>query len=347
MTELRIERIAKAYGGVAALRDVSLDVPAGGITVLMGPSGCGKSTLLKVVAGLVTADGGDVRIGGRPVLALPPERRGAVLMGQEAMLFTHLSVIGNVGFGLRMRGKDRGTVADRSAEMLRLVRLDGYGQRRVDALSGGEAQRVALARALVTQPAVLLLDEPLSALDPTLREEMRGLVRDVLRATATTALFVTHDRDEAFALADRLAIMSDGRILQEGDPRTLYEQPASPAAAGFFGPTNVLVGAVSGTRLRCDLGEVVVGPGPDGPATFVIRPEAVRLADAADPSALSGVVQTADYRGTHLVLTVAIGAGTLIAAVDPIAARGLERGSPVALRLPADRLWRLPAVTGA
>ncbi|MEO7979708.1 MAG: ABC transporter ATP-binding protein, partial [Sporichthyaceae bacterium] len=231
-TGLTLVGLSKCFAGAvtAAVADLSLTLPTGTLTALLGPSGCGKSTTLNLVAGLLDPDAGDVRFDGRSALDVPPERRPVAMVAQKALLFPHLTVADNVGFGLRMRRVPRTERSRRVSEMLALVGLEGFGGRRVHQLSGGQEQRVALARALVTEPRVLLLDEPFSALDTELRAQMRLLVRDLQRRLAVTTLFVTHDLAEAVELADTVALMLGGRLEQHGPTRAFYERPATAGA---------------------------------------------------------------------------------------------------------------------
>ncbi len=347
MSRVSLQHLVRRFPGAQrpAVDDVSLDLAAGSVTAVVGPSGCGKSTLLRLVAGISAPDAGRVMLDGEDVTAVAPERRGAVMMVQQTLLFPHMSVEANVGFGPRMRGLPRGRVAAEVEAMLARVRLAGFADRRPGELSGGQAQRVALARALVVRPRVLLLDEPLSSLDPELRSDLRAEIAALVRETGTTTLFVTHDREEAVAVGDRIALMMDGRILQEGPPEDLFERPASRAAAVFFGASNLVEGRVEEGAFVSPLGRLALSdPGPSGPATLAIRPEAVALAAPAGPNTLEAVVREAAYRGTH-ALVVAEAAGIrLSAAVDAVAGRGLRPGETVHLGLPPDRLWRIPEV---
>ncbi|MGA8209910.1 MAG: ABC transporter ATP-binding protein, partial [Nocardioidaceae bacterium] len=281
--EVTLHGVGKRHGEVVAVDDLSLHVPAGSITALLGPSGCGKSTTLEVVAGLVAADTGDVRLDGVSVLAEPAERRPVSLVFQKPTLFPHLDVDANVGFGLRMAGvageRRRRTVA----EMLDRVRLGGLGSRRVAELSGGQEQRVALARALVTRPRLLLLDEPFSQLDAELRADMRALVRELHEATGVTTLFVTHDQAEAVEVADRIAVMAAGRLLGEGPPELFYTQPPDPAAARFFGFVNEVAGVVAGGRFQADGATLSLATArPDGRAVLMARPDVLWLGPPGD-----------------------------------------------------------------
>jgi len=239
---LTVESLTVRFGSTLAVDDVSLTLGAGQILAVLGPSGCGKSTLLRAVAGLEDVDSGSVAYDGRDVSRTPTHKRGFALMFQDGQLFEHQSVAGNIGYPLRLRREPRAAIAGRVEELLSLVGLEGYADRRPATLSGGERQRVALARALAVRPRLLLLDEPLSSLDRTLRERLAGELRTILVAAGTTALLVTHDHDEAFAVADRMALMRAGRLVQEGTLDDVWSRPVDAEAAQFLGYATVLLG---------------------------------------------------------------------------------------------------------
>jgi putative spermidine/putrescine transport system ATP-binding protein len=259
---LEVRGLRKRYGAQTVVDGVDLDVAAGSFVALLGPSGCGKTTLLRCIAGLVAADAGAIRIDDRDMVGLPPWRRSLGMVFQSYALFPHMSVAANVGFGLRMQGVSRGDAAERIARALQMVRMEGFDGRRPAQLSGGQQQRVALARALVTAPPVLLLDEPLSALDAKLRLAMRSELRELQRGLGITTLFVTHDQDEAMAVADQVAVMDHGRIVQIAGPETVYRRPATPFVAEFIGRINRLDGLADGLAM--------------------VRPEHVRLCPPGD-----------------------------------------------------------------
>ena len=244
MSRLTLDRLGKRYGRALAVDGVSLDIANGEMVVLLGPSGCGKTTTLRMVAGFVPASAGDVRLDGASILGLPPHRRDMGLVFQGYALFPHMTVAGNVAFGLEMRGVAGPARDARVAEMLRLTRIEALAQRLPRQLSGGQQQRVALARALAIRPRVLLLDEPLSNLDAALRAEVGRDIRLLQRASGLTTVMVTHDQDEAMAMADRLVVMQDGRVQQCGTQEDLYERPATPFVAGFIGRSNMVPGTL-------------------------------------------------------------------------------------------------------
>jgi iron(III) transport system ATP-binding protein len=236
-----LQNISKRYGESRAVADLSLDIEQKEFFGLLGPSGCGKTTTLRMIAGLETPDAGTIRFDGRDITELSPERRGFGMVFQNYALFPHLNVFENVAFGLRARKRSKEEIADRVRDALALVQLPGYERRPVTELSGGQQQRVAIARAISIEPALLLFDEPLSNLDVALREETRAELRELVSKLGLTAVYVTHDQEEAFALCDRISVMSEGRVLQTGEPRAIYERPALMRVARFLGRNNLIV----------------------------------------------------------------------------------------------------------
>ncbi|MGI8537008.1 MAG: ABC transporter ATP-binding protein [Mycobacteriales bacterium] len=338
-TPVTIEGLTKSYGGAPVVAALDLAVPAGELVALLGPSGCGKTTTLKVVAGLLDPDAGDVRFGQRSVLPVRAEKRPVAMVFQKPLLFPHMTVAQNVGFGLRVRGVKGAVAARRIADMLELVRLPGYEDRRATELSGGQEQRVSLARALVVEPDVLLLDEPLSQLDAALRVEMRELVRKVQQEVGVTTLFVTHDQQEAVVVADRVALMLDGRLQQYDVPAAFYERPASLQVARFFGAANAFEGVVESGVFTGPLGRVPV-VAPDGPGVLVLRQEAVRLV-GPDGDGVDGIVTRTAYTGTTVRAWADV-AGTEVAlVVDPT--QRLAAGERVRLHLPPEHCTVVPA----
>jgi ABC-type Fe3+/spermidine/putrescine transport system ATPase subunit len=304
-SRLELEGITHRYGSVTALEDVSLSISDGELVTLLGPSGCGKTTLLRIVAGFVRPSEGRLLLQGRDVTRVPPHRRPVNMVFQRAALFPHLDVFENVAFGLRIGGTPKQDVQSRVKEALELVRLEGFGRRRAHELSGGQLQRVALARALVNRPRVLLLDEPLAALDLRIRLEMEAELRRVHRETGATFVYVTHDQGEALALSDRIVVFDHGHVEQVGTPDEIYRRPATPFAARFVGDANVLPVSVverNGTRATVELvGVRLVAPCESGlapgPGWLVVRPEVVRLGAVA-PSGMRGVVRDIAFRGS-------------------------------------------------
>ncbi|HXG75572.1 MAG TPA: ABC transporter ATP-binding protein [Gaiellaceae bacterium] len=297
---IRLDRVGKRFGDVAAVEEASLCVARGEVLALLGPSGCGKTTLLRLVAGFERPDAGTVEVGGRLVAGadawVPPERRRVGMVFQDYALFPHLTVAENVGFGLPRR--ERGA---RVPELLRLVGLDGHARRYPHELSGGEQQRVALARALAPRPELVLLDEPWSNLDGSLREALRAEVADILRPLGVTIVLVTHDREEAFSLADRIALMREGTVVQEGSPEELYFAPRSRWAAEFVGAGNVLSGPVVDGLVRTPVGAFPANGSANGAARVLIRPELIGLEpDPAGPAEVVG----REFRGHDVLYRV-------------------------------------------
>ncbi len=325
MIPVTIQQVVKQFGRVRALDDVSLTIERGELFFLLGPSGCGKTTLLRTIAGFYQPNRGRVRFGERDVTDLAPQRRNTGMVFQNYALWPHMTVEANVAFGLKVRHVARGERRRRVVEALETVRMGAYAKRKPNQLSGGQQQRVALARALVIRPQCLLLDEPLSNLDAKLRLEMRGEIRRLCKEAGLTGIYVTHDQKEALSIADRMAVMFEGRIGQVGSPRELYRNPASAATADFLGETNFLDGRVvsiegeervvetpAGTLLaRVD--DTVTGAGP---CTVSIRPEAIRVqADEAIQNRLEAEVTHSVYLGDTQQLTLAVAGVTLRAAV--------------------------------
>lgn len=344
MTAVTLTALGKTYINAArpALQNLSLNIPSGSLTALLGPSGCGKTTALKIIAGLIAPTSGDVAFNGASVLPHPPELRGAVMVFQNTLLFPHMTVAENVGFGLAMRHLPKAEIAVRVAEMLDLIQLPNLGHRRPSQLSGGQAQRVALARALILCPKVLLLDEPFSNLDASLRTEMRGLIRTLQKATGITTIFVTHDQEEAVVLADQIALILDGQLQQFGPPDAFFKRPDSGTVARFFGGSNFIEGHSLGGIFTSALGTVLLPDGAfEGPATLTIRPENIRLG-AAPINSLSATLIGRIYLGTQTKLMLSVGNQTLEANVYPDDAAALIIGTSLPINLPPQTLWLLP-----
>ena len=302
---VRLEHITKRFGRTVAVDNVSLDVAEGSFTTLLGPSGCGKTTLLRVVAGFYQPDAGEVFLGETRVTAVPPHRRNTAMVFQEYALFPHMTVKENVGYGLRLRRVVGAEVAQRVRQVLALVGLAGQEGKFPHQLSGGQQQRVALARALVVEPEVLLLDEPLSNLDAKLRVRVRTEIRLLQQELGKTAIYVTHDQEEALAISDRIAVMEGGRVQQIGTPLEIYHHPANRFVADFVGLANFVEGERAGPgRVRVGALTFAVPDGAargTGPVTMVLRPEALRLHGARPESGetvLRGRVRTASFLGT-------------------------------------------------
>jgi putative spermidine/putrescine transport system ATP-binding protein len=340
-TDLVLTGLARRFGGTAVLDGVDLTVPAGRCVALLGPSGSGKSTVLRLVAGLDTPDAGRVSAGGRDLGGLPPERRGTAMVGQRPRLFPHLTVLDNVAFPLTVAGRRRREARAAAVEHLDLVGLADLAGRRPATLSGGQEQRVALARALAATPAVLLLDEPFSALDPAVREQMHRLLADLRAAVSPTVLLVTHDRQEAAVVADTVAVLLDGRIAQAGPAEELHTRPATLAVSRFLGGANEVPGRVERGAHVSALGRLALPvPAAEGPGVLVVRQEAVALTGAGDAADATGTVTRVTPRGARWRVEVATAAGPLSAEAGP----GLAPapGAAVGLVLPPGQRWVVP-----
>jgi spermidine/putrescine ABC transporter ATP-binding subunit len=347
---LELAGVTKQFGRVTAVDRLSERFTGGEYFCILGPSGCGKTTLLRLLGGFETPDTGIIRLHGDDVARTPPERRDVNVVFQQYALFPHLNVTDNIAFGLRMKRLPRAELRQRVSEALRLVHLEQEAARLPQQLSGGQQQRVALARALVNRPAVLLLDEPLSALDHALRLRMQEELRRIQRETRVTFLHITHDQSEALSLADRIAVMRHGRFLQVGSPRDVYLRPASRFVASFVGAANLIDAdvdasgwaAVAGDGFRLRLPE---GRFTAGRAVLAIRPEAIQLVPLADthPDALRGNVQHVAFAGADADVTVALANGTLLRArIAPAAAALLSEGGVVRVVIDADGIVVLP-----
>ena len=300
MNSLSLSNLYKTFSQTVALNGVSLEVGSGETLAVLGPSGCGKSTLLNIIAGLEQPDAGKVLWEGKSLAKTPPHRRGFGLMFQDYALFPHRNVFENVAFGLQMQRVPSLVTQERVNEMLALVNLTGFEKRDVNTLSGGEAQRVALARSLAPQPRLLMLDEPLGALDRDLRDRLAAELRIILKKIHQTALYVTHDQEEAFTLADRVIIMNAGRVEQTGTPQEIYSKPGSLFVARFLGLNNLLTGTARptdhGTSIQTAIGTFSLPSTHFGEVTLLIRPERARL-DGSGVLFLSGILRERSFRG--------------------------------------------------
>jgi iron(III) transport system ATP-binding protein len=349
MTPIRIHDVCKAFGPTQALNHVSLEIAAGELFFLLGPSGCGKTTLLRSLAGFVQPDSGEIHFGDRAITHLPPRARGSAMVFQAYALWPHMTVAQNVAYGLWVRGIGRTESARRIDQALKMVRMDGFGERRPNQLSGGQQQRVALARALVIEPKVLLLDEPLSNLDARLRDELREEIRRLHHETGLTMVYVTHDQKEALALADRLAVMDRGRLMQVGAPLDVYNRPVNRFVAGFLGDSNFLPGTVrrrSGADCVVDTAAatlVAAGAGCPAEGSSVvcsIRPQALAVdATGTAPNRITAVVERLAFLGEflHVELT-AVGNTRLEMISLPHTAGGIRPGQTVTLTVPPEQV---------
>jgi putative spermidine/putrescine transport system ATP-binding protein len=335
--EVRLAGLRRQYGSVLALDGLDLTIGPGELVVLLGPSGCGKTTTLRLLAGLEDADDGTITVADKEITRVPANRRDMGMVFQAYSLFPHMTVTQNVAFGLRLRHRGKAEREKRALEMLELVGLSEQADRYAHQISGGQQQRVALARALAIQPQVLLLDEPLSALDAKVRAQLRDEIRRIQLEVGITTLFVTHDQEEALAIADRVGVMKDGRLEQLGPPTEIYSRPATPFVAEFVGLTNRLAGTVSGSTVTVrgrDLPLVDVST-PAGPAIALVRPEAVSVAsdDRAGEGPLTGTVIATTFLGATSRLTVDLGDTRIMAQLPTSEATGLPAGNRVTLTI--------------
>jgi spermidine/putrescine transport system ATP-binding protein len=324
-TAIEAKGVTKQFQGagqdtVRALDNVSVSIRENEFFTLLGPSGCGKTTLLRLIAGFDFPTEGEILLYGENIAPLPPYKRPVNTVFQSYALFPHMTVAQNIGFGLEMLGKPKAEIAARVSEMLKLVRMEELANRRTSQISGGQQQRVALARALAPQPKVLLLDEPLSALDYKLRKDMQIELKRLQHETGITFIFVTHDQEEALTMSDRIAVMSKGKILQVGSPRDIYDRPSDRFVANFIGETNFLEGDVTGTNGGAAavslLGGATISAGlpdglnPSGRVTVVVRPEHADLVTAGDRADLRGRLENVVYFGTDTHFHVMLDGGT-------------------------------------
>ena len=347
MVSLTLQGITRKFGDVTAVDDVSLEIARGEWFFLLGPSGCGKTTLLRLIAGFYAPDAGSILFDGQEVTRRPPHRRNTGMVFQNYALWPHMSVRENVAYGLVLRKLPPPERNGRVDEALGMVRMERYGERSPNQLSGGQQQRVALARALVIRPDVVLLDEPLSNLDARLRLEMRDEIRRIHDETGTTMIYVTHDQKEALSMADRVAVMDSGAVVQTGEPRSIYDRPANAFVADFIGETNFVAGRLTRSDLPLAV-ETAVGTlhstvepaedlSPGDEVVCSVRPEAIRVSgpDAAsgeEENVMAGVVRQTVYLGDHEQYTVRLDDGTPVKLVDHRPGRRLAApGAPIRL----------------
>ena len=333
---IEFDRVTKRFGEFKAVDDLSLGIYRREFHALLGPSGCGKSTLLRMLGGFEEPSEGDVRLDGQSLIGIPPHRRPVNMMFQSYALFPHMDVAGNIAFGLKQDGMAKSERDDRVAEMLKLVKLDGFAARKPQQLSGGQQQRVALARSLAKRPKVLLLDEPLGALDKKLREETQFELMDLQQEMGLTFLIVTHDQEEAMTMADRISVMDQGRIVQVATPEIIYEAPATRYVADFIGSVNILAGTIESsaggtTRIATTSGVIIEAETSGDLATgaeafFAIRPEKMRLSrqKPADVStnALHGEIWDIAYLGDMTLFNVRLESGDIVRAATLNSVRG-------------------------
>lgn len=341
MVSISVRHVTKKFGTSLALNDVSLEIERGELFFLLGPSGCGKTTLLRHIAGFYTPQKGHILFDNEDVTKLPPHKRGSAMMFQSYALWPHLTVGENVAFGLEQRRRPIKEIDQRVDEALALVKMGGLGQRRIQQLSGGQQQRVALARALVVRPSVLMLDEPLSNLDAKLRIEMRSEIRRICKDFGLTGIYVTHDQEEALSMADRMAIMDAGKIVQVGTPMEIYRNPVSRMVAEFIGETNLIEGTVKQASYREGLWDVDTTcgvlrghpgedwiPVPGQPVTLSIRPEALSVMELRDtPNKFFGNILETTYLGDQVQYELSLRDGTPLRVSEMNPAQILQPGT--------------------
>lgn len=334
---IEVRNVSKAFGAgesaVRALDDVDVTIAQNEFFTLLGPSGCGKTTLLRLIAGFEHPSSGTIRLAGDDITLLPPNKRPVNTVFQNYALFPHMTVAGNISFGLEMLDRPANEIAETVDRMLKLVKMEDLRNRKTTEISGGQQQRVALARALAPQPKVLLLDEPLSALDLKLRKEMQRELKRLQSETGITFVFVTHDQEEALTMSDRIAVMQDGKILQVGTPREIYNHPVNRFVADFIGETNFLTGKVESGKVRLSSGEVLAADGAQGLAedrdvTVTVRPEQVRIADLKAANGLAATVSDIVYFGTDSHFHLRLSDGSEVVARLQSQAAGDDALSP-------------------
>ncbi len=347
MFDLRCDRVTKRFGSFTAVNNVSFEIPSGSFFSILRPSGCGKTTLMRMIAGFENPSEGDILIKGRSVLSDPPNKRNVKMVFQHLALFPMMSVGENIAYGLRCRGESKSAIGPKVKSVLERIGLPGVEDKRINQLSGGQKQRIAIARCMVLEPDVLLLDEPLGALDLKLREHMKIELKQLQHQFETTFLYITHDQSEALVMSDNVAVMNAGRFEQIGPPKELYENPVSGFVAGFVGDSNRWTGRiarVSGGIAQVELegGESVLaalgGPAAAGDRVEVfVRPEAISVGGNDQGTMLSGVVDSLLFNGANSRILVRTPAGKLIEVADHGAASGVTQGQPISIGWQGDR----------
>jgi putative spermidine/putrescine transport system ATP-binding protein len=335
-SSVKIENCSKTFAdGTRALQPITLDIAQGETLVLLGPSGCGKTTMLRIIAGLETPDaGGRVLFDGKDVTSVPIEKRNVGMVFQAYALFPNMTVADNIGYGLKIRGMPKKQREARIAELVALTNIGGLENRRIEQLSGGQRQRVALARAVAIRPGILLLDEPLAALDAALRDRLRGELNRFLRALGITAIYVTHDQAEAMELGDRIVVMQKGAVAQIGSPRDIYFNPKTRFVASFIGAANIVEAVVADGHLVLPGGKLAVGPSAGPTAIAVIRPETIHIVDAAN-GMICGTVDSVSFIGDRQRVVIS-GATDGLLNVDVPNAIAVQVGERVGLSIPQD-----------
>jgi putative spermidine/putrescine transport system ATP-binding protein len=349
VTKLELKYLTKHFGNVTAVKGIDLNVEAGSLVALLGPSGCGKTTTLRMIAGLEQPSQGDILFNGESVLTVPTNKRNIGMVFQRYVLFPHMNVEKNIGFGLRMRGLDKAEVAKRVAEVLEIVQLEGLEKRFPSQLSGGQQQRVAIARTVITDPKILLMDEPLSNLDAKLREEMRVFITQLQKQLGITTLFVTHDQMEAIELADQIGLMFDGKLEQFGTPEEVFNRPKNWRIADFMGATNLIQGRLLAKENHESILETPVQTfrvshlalqNVGSQVTATIRPEYIQFIDhPIDNSLVVNILEVIYYGG---MVTYKASSGELMLHIKDLSTRRFAVGDEVNVRLAKEHLWIFP-----
>ncbi len=346
MTQLELTKLVKRFGDVTAVKAISLRVEPGSLVALLGPSGCGKTTTLRMIAGLEQPTEGDILFNDKSVLGIAPEKREIGMVFQRYVLFPHMSVEKNVSFGLRMKGVAKDEIDRRVKEVMKIVQLEGFEKRFPSQLSGGQQQRVAIARTVVTNPQLLLMDEPLSNLDAKLREEMRSFITELQKRLNITTVFVTHDQIEAIELADQIGVIFDGELVQFGTPEEIFNRPANAQVADFMGATNIIKGTLkSKSILETDAGTLSLSQAPSqtegSTVTATIRPEHIDLSkDAPQANALSATITEAIYYGG--IVSYMVESAGLKLNIKDRSTRRFDVGEEVSVHLGQDHIWVFP-----
>lgn len=352
MADVKLRFLSKKFGGIYAVNHINMDIPDGKIIVFLGPSGCGKTTTLKMIAGLNTPTEGDILFNGRSVINIPTEKRNIGMVFQRYLLFPHMNVAQNVGFGLKIRNTDPIKIKEKVKEALKIVHLSGFERKFPTQLSGGEQQRVAIARALVINTSLLLMDEPLANLDSKLRIEMRSFILSLQRRLKITTIFVTHDQSEAITLADKIAVMFNGKVIQFDEPKTLFNHPISPEVADFLGATNILKGIVKSCQknkclIESELGETGVSQSIDfengREVFFTIRPEHININSDKESKAKNtyiGKIKEVVYEGGSVRYYLNFGKN--IVQVCDRSNKVLSREKYVSIYFDPEKVWIFP-----
>lgn len=304
MSEVKLVNLSKNFDGRNVLDNINLTIEEGKLISLLGPSGCGKSTTLKLISGLINPDGGDILFNNNSILNIRTEKRDAVIVFQDYLLFPHMNIYDNIDFGLKMRKENKHIRKEKVNKIIELVKLNGYEKKYPSELSGGQKQRVAIARSLVINPKVLLLDEPFSNLDIRLRDNMREFVLDIQRKLNITTILVTHDKEEALIMSDKVAIMLDGKIKQFGTPNDIYEKPESIEVANFFGEKNYIKGKIQNNILKTDLGKFKVNYNENSDVNVMVSPERISMYSLSHESIVLGIVTKKKYAGDRIYYNV-------------------------------------------